>query len=173
MPTAEKTATTPKETWVDWMPKGVPMPALLSLPELIEALRDEHGIEITPYTLEHYRRRGVLPRPIRRRHGGATQAVYPAWFVSAIAHLKEMQAGGKSLDEIGPWMRTWALSTVQWADPLAKPTTDARAALTALVRVHGIRSGGVLRASFVDDDGREAWADDWPVSPNVDDDIVP
>jgi DNA-binding transcriptional MerR regulator len=165
MPT---TAKENRATWLDWVPEGTPEPQLLSLPELLEALRDEHGIEITPYTLEHYRRQGVLPRPIRRRHGGVTQATYPVWFVSAIAHLKDMQRQGKSLAEIKPWMRAWALSTVQWADPFAKTTTDARAALTALVRAHGHHAGGVLRVAFVDDDGHEVWATDWPVPPNVD-----
>jgi len=169
------TTTKPKSataTWRDWMPAGAPEPQLLSLPELLEALHDQHGIEITSYTLEHYRRQGVLPRPIRRRHGGVTQAVYPFWFVGAIAHLKDMQGKGKSLDEIKPWMRSWALSTVPWTDPLAKPTADARAALTALVRAHGHRSGGALRVSFTDDDGHEVWKDDWPVIPDVDDDNV-
>ena len=160
------------ETWFDWMPLGAPDPPLLSLPELLEALRDQRGIEITPYTVEYYRRQGVLPRPIRRRHGGVTQAVYPIWFVDAIAHLKTMQNAGKSLDEIKPWMKVWALSPVPWSDPLAKPTADARLALTALVRAHGHNSGGVLRVSFTDDDQCEAWVADWPVILKVDGDSV-
>ncbi len=102
-----------RATWIDWMPEGAPDPELLSLPELLGALH-ERGVTITQYTLDHYRRIGVLPRPIRRRHGGVTQAVYPSWFVPAIAHLKQLQAGGKSLEDIRPLMRAWALSTVQW-----------------------------------------------------------
>lgn len=156
---------TKPQTWLDWLPEGAPEPQVLSLPELLEALRDQRGIEITPYTLEHYRRNNILPRPISRRHGGVTQSVYPMWFVDAIAYLKDMQAQGKSLEEIKPWMRSWALVGIPWSDPLAEPRINARTALTALVRAHGITAGGVLRVTFTDDDGNEAWSADWPVIP--------
>jgi hypothetical protein len=163
MPTTATTKPKP-QTWLDWMPPGAPEPQVLSLPELLEALREQRGIEITEYTLEHYRRNNVLPRPVRRRHGGVTQAVYPAWFVDAIAHLKDMQAQGKTLDEIRPWMQSWALSTVDWKAPLDEKRIDARNAMTTLLRAHGITAGGVMRVTFTDDDGNE-WSDDWPVIP--------
>lgn len=157
-------ASTNQETWLDWMPPGVPEPELLSRDELLEALH-ARGVEITRFALEHYRRKGVLPRPVRRRHGGVTQAVYPAWFVPAIEHLKQMQESGKSLDDIKPWMRTWGLSTVSWKDPLAEPIANARAALSELLKANGIVDGGVLRVVFTDDDGTTRLEEEWPVTP--------
>lgn len=160
----ERTANS--QSWRDFMPSDSPMPEVLSRDELLEALRDR-GIEISPYTLEHYRRNGVLPRPVRQRHGGVTQPVYPVWFIPAIEHLKQLQAEGKSLEEIKPWMRSWALSTVQWGDPLAKPTAAARASLTELLQAHNLNAGGVLRVAFVDDNGVTRFEEEWPVTPEM------
>ncbi len=143
-----------QQTWVDWMPEDSPDPGVLSRDELLEALH-ERGVAITKYTLDHYRRNGILPRPVRRRHGGVTQAVYPSWYIGAIAHLKQLQNAGKSLEDIKPWIRTWALSTVRWGDPLDEPITRAQAALQAVAdAVHDPRITGV-RVSFVDDAGDE------------------
>ncbi len=136
MPTAEKTTTPPKETWRDWMPKGAPDPDLLSHDQLLEELRDR-GTELSSASFQHYRQRGVLPRPIRRRYEGVTQAVYPSWFIPAIEHLKALQATGHSLDEIAPVMRKWAKVGGMWSDSYARELQAVRGPLRNLARAVG------------------------------------
>jgi len=151
MPTAEKTATTPKETWRDWMPKGAPDPDLLSHDQLLEELRDR-GTELSSASFQHYRQRGALPRPIRRRYEGVTQAVYPSWFIPAIEHLKALQATGHSLDEIAPVMRAWALSSVLWSDPYARELQALRGPLRNLARAVGPHVAKVTVTLTTNDD---------------------
>ncbi len=134
-----------QETWVDWMPEGAPEPELRSHDELIHELH-ERGIDITPTTLEYWRRKGILPRPVRRRHAGATRPVYPEWFVPAIEHLKKLQAAGKSLNDICPLMQSWARIPVQWNDPRAELIATTRAALTALASAYGCQAGVMDRS---------------------------
>lgn len=99
-----------RQTWRDFMPEGAPMPALRSHDELLDALRDR-GVDLPSSTLEYYRQQGILPRPIRRRHGGATRPVYPEWMVEAVEHLRTLQDQGFSLEEIKPRMHTWMIGT--------------------------------------------------------------
>ncbi|MDQ3540812.1 MAG: hypothetical protein M3440_09005, partial [Chloroflexota bacterium] len=72
----------PTTSWRDWMPEGAPDPPLLSHDELIQELRNR-GVEVTAATLEHWRRNGVVPRPVRRHHNGKTRPTYPSWIVPA------------------------------------------------------------------------------------------
>lgn len=143
----------PRESWVDWQPEGLPEPPLLSHGELLEHL-EGRGVEVSPSTLEHYRRTGVIPRPVRRMHEGAVRPVYPSWLVDAIVHLRELQSKGMSLEDIAPIMRAWPLSVVQWQDPLAGPLTAARAALLDVARVlgHDVAS---INFAFLDDNDQE------------------
>jgi hypothetical protein len=129
---------TPKETWIDWQIEGSPMPDLLSHDQLLDELRDR-GTSLTSASFQHYRQRGVLPRPIRRRYEGVTQAVYPSWFIPAIEYLRQLQDQGKSLDEIAPLMRAWAVSgaTAIWSDPYTKERSALRGPLRALARAVG------------------------------------
>ncbi len=172
MPTAEKTATPPKQTWVDLMPPGAPMPELLSHDELLAALRDR-GVGISPYTLEHYRRNGVLPRPIRHQHAGAVRPVYPLWFLDAITYVKKQQGAGMSLSEIKPrvteWMRTWAVSHILWDDPVPTAALDvvlreyAKAAQPWIIDRGTINS---IRVALLDADGKELDYHNVPYSPD-------
>lgn len=153
MPTAEKTATPPKETWLDWQPDGSPMPDLLSHDQLLDELRDR-GTPLTSASFQHYRQRGVLPRPIRRRYEGVTQAVYPSWFIPAIEHLRQLQDQGKSLDEITPFMRAWALSGGLWSDPYARELQSVRGPLRNLARAVGPHVTKIT-VTLTEDDGTE------------------
>jgi DNA-binding transcriptional MerR regulator len=163
VPTAEKPKTA-KPTWLDWHPEGAPLPPLLSHEELLEELH-EQGIDISPYTLEHWRRTGILPRPVRRAHEGAVRPVYPAWFVPAITHIKQQQRDGKGLDEIrdaiGPLLTMWALNALLWRDP---DLDAATAALDMALREYArasqgwLRDKGVIksiRVTLIDGDGNE------------------
>jgi len=159
--TSGKTA---KPTWLDWHPEGAPLPPLLSHDELLEALR-ERGIDISPYTLEHWRRNGILPRPVRRAHEGAVRPVYPHWYVAAVTHIKQRQSDGRGLDEIrdaiGPLLTMWALSALPWRDPdLDAATAALDMALHEYARASQgwIRDKGVInsiRVALIDEDGTE------------------
>lgn len=168
---AQKAKFDAQPTWVEWMPDDAPEPQLLSHEELLKAV-GERGIDITQYTLDHYRRIGVLPRPVRRRYRGVTQAVYPAWYIGAIAHLKQLQAEGKSLEEIKPWMRPWATSTVGWGKSLAEPLAKARAALQALAAAIDDPEITSVRVTFYDNYGVEHFVDDAEVISIAGDTVV-
>lgn len=62
MPTAEKTATTNKETWLDWLPHTTDA---RSRDEFIEAMNQEHGGNLTAEQLQSWEDRGLLPLPIQ------------------------------------------------------------------------------------------------------------
>ena len=150
------TATKPKrETWVTWMPAGATDVERITRDDLIEELAIE-GVAVTARTLMYWEKQGVLPHPERKWSDGAPRVFYPRWFIPAIKHLRELQNSGLTLDKIRPFMRSWALSTVQWADPFADPQQRARAAITEWVRLHHQwnepRVGGV-KVQLVTDDG--------------------
>jgi len=161
MPTAEKPKPA-KPTWLDWHPEGAPLPELLPHDELLARLRDR-GVDLSSTALEYYRHRNILPRPIRRRYEGLTQALYPDWFVPVIQAIKDMQTQGKSLDEIrdaiGPVMTMWAINTVPWEDPLAAPTATVNTAIREYVAaLQPWEHGGEIRmarVTFFDDVGNE------------------
>lgn len=144
-----------RETWLDWMPEGAPMPDLLSHDQLLEELHSR-GVDLTSASFQHYRQRGVLPRPIRRRYEGVTQAVYPDWFIPAIEHLRRLQSEGKSLEEIRPWMRSWALSSVLWSDPYARELVALRGPLRDLARAVGSEVN-TITVTLTDHDGTEVF----------------
>ena len=135
----DQTPRTKAPTWLDLMPADAPMPELLAHDELLAAVHDR-GVELTSSGLEYYRHRTLLPRPIRRRHQGKTQAVYPSWYVDAIVHLKRLQAQDQSLDEIRPamwdWLRLKARGWVRWSvkDPLREPTANLQTAMETYAR---------------------------------------
>ncbi len=137
-----KTVSKPKgQTWVDWMPPGSPEPFLLTRSELLQELADQ-GISISFRSLENWQAKGVIPRPVRRRHAGSTQAMYPTWIIGAIKHLKYAQDRGMALEKIAPLMRSWATRDIQLTDPLARPKAEAQAALLAYVRAWEQSTGG-------------------------------
>ena len=158
------TETKPKrQTWLDVMPAGMPLPELLSHDDLLEEL-NRRGIELSSSALEYYRNLNILPRPIRRRHEGRTQPVYPLWYIHAIEYLKQMQAENKSLDEIRhaikPRLKTWALSGVHWHHPvLDQAEADLDAALREYAKTYMEqgelrgRNINMIRVTLFDDDG--------------------
>lgn len=157
---AAEAPTKPKrETWFDHRPADWPKPDpadLLDRQELIEALRDR-GVAVDEVALVFWEKRGILPRPARRWRDGAPRALYPQHAVDAVAHLRELQAAGRSLEDIAPLMRVWALADVQWEDPYSKPLTTARAALLELAHALNMDPAGI-RVGFLDDTGAEFWA---------------
>jgi DNA-binding transcriptional MerR regulator len=96
-----------RETWRDWLPPGAPEPALLSRDELLGRLR-AWRIEATERDLRFWEYEGVLPRSIRRSHGGAVRAVYPAWYANLVQRVRYLQREGYPLDQIRRRVRTYA-----------------------------------------------------------------
>jgi hypothetical protein len=159
---AASTTTPTKQTWLAWMPEGAPMPELLTHDEFLDRL-GERGVALTSATFHYYRHRGILPRPIRRRLDGVTQAVYPHWLLPVVERIKAMQAQGKGLDEIQdaiqPITKMWALSTIDWKDPLSEPTTALDVALRewAQAKQPWLENPNIntIRVTLLDDEGHE------------------
>ncbi len=124
---AETTPQPKRETWRDWLPEGVPEPdlaELLSRDELIQALQDR-GIDVSARTLAYWESEGVTPRPVRRWRGGAPAALYPSWFVDAVAFVRQSQASGIPLRIIGPLLRSWSL--LRYSHEIAEHEEQLRA----------------------------------------------
>ena len=102
--------TKPGETWFDWMPPEgredalLDAEPLLTRDELIAELK-KLGVEATPRDFNLWQQRGALPSPLRRRHKGATRAVYPRWMIGLVVKLRDFQGDGRKLREIGPILR--------------------------------------------------------------------
>lgn len=144
-----------RETWLDLLPDGALEPFLVTRDEVIGSLKDL-GVDVNEVTLVFWEKSGVLPRPVRRWHAGAPHAMYPSYAIDAIEHLRQLQAAGRTLEQITPLMRMWALNEIQWQDPLSEPLTQARNALYEVARVRGIKASGI-RIAFIDDNGEELW----------------
>ncbi len=119
MPTAEKTATTPKETWRDWFPDSEPKFPIGKLLELT------HAMDIEPVdrsTLRFWQKIGLIPHPVRRRNGTGTIAMYPAVALAVIERIRNLQKAGLTLKEVRPLLRGM-VATWNDPDPLSmKPT---------------------------------------------------
>ena len=159
MPTTATKLT--RETWRSWMPVGAPEPDLLTKDEFIAELT-EIGVSVKPRNLEEWQLHGVIPYPTRKRHKGATRALYPAWLVPAVKRLKDMLGRGRTFEDIKPWMRASPIIALiqsgDWKmlDSLEQPKAEARAAIMNYVRVWenefpgGPKIGGV---TVILDDG--------------------
>jgi len=153
--TSRVTAKLNRETWLDGLPDDVrdtPPDELYTREEVLGLLGDR-GIDVNEVTLVFWEKSGILPRPVRRRRDGAPRALYPPWAVDAIAHLRDLQAQGRSLEQIAPLMRSWKLTAVEatdratlrvlehavvWKDPGFGPMNDARTTLLALGQALGL-----------------------------------
>jgi len=120
MPANGKTGP-PKATWADWLAEdGVDATTIEQMPVLTRdeliARTNTHALvakgndwefveeplfsPVSIDDIELWEYRGVLPRPVRRK-----RATYPEWAVLLIRTVRQYQAYGRSLDEIGPLIR--------------------------------------------------------------------
>ncbi len=97
-----------RETWRDWLPPGADVPAeLLTREQILERLR-RWRVEATEADLRYWEYEGILPRPVRQWHKGATRAVYPSWFPILVRQLRRLQREGLNLGEIAVRLRNHA-----------------------------------------------------------------
>jgi len=123
-----------RATWRDsaWFAPGAPEPFLLTRDEVLARVAALH-LDATERDLRFWEAEGILPRPVRRRHAGATRALYPAWFVDLIYKLRDLQLAGLSLKELPSRLQAEArrLSLVPLVGP---PDDDARKLPPSLLR---------------------------------------
>lgn len=125
-----------------WLQPRVPLPRHYA-DTITAAPLDDH---VTAHQLRHWQTLGILPRPIKRWHDGATRALYPKEPAAlAIMEVLTLQDEGYTLDEIGPRMQArffkpWALrhrDPFNWraiASRLAAEYTETTGTPTAYVQ---------------------------------------
>jgi len=157
---------TNKETWFDGLPdylREMPVEGMYTRAEVLGSLQDR-GVDVNEITLVYWEKSGILPRPIRRHRDNAPRALYPPWAVDAIEHLRELQAKGRTLDQIRPLMRARKLAAVMWSDPLSAPLTDARTALLTVAEAAGVEAARITY-TFTDDSGVETFRREESIEP--------
>lgn len=157
-----------RETWLEWFPDAEPE---LTFDELDKHIR-ETGVEpVTAPTLRAWQNTGLLPYPLRRRHGKAQYALYPRAAVKVIEHVRILQGQGLSLKEIRPLVRGIA-ATRNDPDPL-----NIRSALIDAARLQANMGGAPITqvtVTFIDSTGIDtayqyrvpAGATPWPRLPS-------
>jgi hypothetical protein len=94
-----------RPTVLDLLPEGIPDPGpLITQDEAIDRMR-RLGVEADADDLRYWVYAGVLPRPVRRWHEGATRALWPTAIVRAVEELRALQRRGITLDQIAPQVR--------------------------------------------------------------------
>jgi len=109
--------TTPKETWIDWIPDDFRDPAialdddeLITRDELLRRVR-ALGPDIHPRTLQVMEKQGLAPRPIRRWHEDAVRALYAPWVVEIVTRAHDLRRQRLSKDEALEHVRAYAIGT--------------------------------------------------------------
>ncbi len=135
MTTATADTVKPKskhETWRSWMPPGTPEPEpLLTRVELLDRLHSE-GIDVSETSLVYWEKEGILPRAVRRWHGGKPATLYPEWLIPAVNTVRIMQDRGESLAEIRATIRSIYRLPLSEDEQIAR-NTAYDAALKALI----------------------------------------
>ncbi len=116
-----------QETWRDWMPEGAKEPEELLTREEIAARLADLGIVVKPRELIYWHTAGVLPYPVKRRHAGATRALYPDWYVPLIRELLTLKREGYKLPEIAGRLRTHARLMLAYDNPAPLTPVDREA----------------------------------------------
>ena len=123
MPTAEAPVKQKHETWRDWLPPNEPEPPLLTRAQVLARL-ESWRLDVTERDLRFWEAKGVLPRPVRRSHGGAVRAVYPDWYPPLVREVRRLQRFGFSLDRIRRKTRAFARYTMDINDDPGNPLDD-------------------------------------------------
>jgi len=118
--TTETTPAKPKqETWADWMPPGdnTEHDPVWTREELIARLATL-GVPVAVTDFRFWEGSGVLPRAVKRWHEEtrSVRALYPRRAVWIVSDLRDLQAAGCSLKQIGRILRGRA-QTYHLPDP--------------------------------------------------------
>lgn len=150
---ATKAPTTPdRETWDDWLPPNTPSADRLLTRDKLVAELHKFGVKADANDFRFWESVGVLPRPIRRWHDGATRTLYPKTAMTVVMELRELQERGYTLKQIAPRLRLFVRSA--WA---ADPHNIADA-VNDLARRHEELTGRKIwrvDVQFTDEDNRE------------------
>jgi DNA-binding transcriptional MerR regulator len=162
LPMSAETSTKSKQaTWLDppWAApdakNAVDLSQWLTRQELLERMPN-----VDEVTLVYWEKRGILPRPIRRRRDGAPRALYPEIAVLAIATIRQAQEDGLSLDAAADLVRAFATDWVE----MESLSDDIRRSKLGLLRLahyqeqfQHLPSGTIRGAivSFIDAKGEE------------------
>lgn len=119
---------TARASWRDWTPDGYPEPAddeLITREQLVEEL-NRANVKMTARNLRHWEALGILPGPIRRRHDGATRALYAPWVVRLGMIAAAAKTFGSSPEKLGREMRGVAATVIVQAELRKQVATDER-----------------------------------------------
>ena len=94
-------------SWLDCMPNDVLMPGKddVVTREELTSIVSALGFPTETGDMRYWEFHGVIPTSIRQRHNDATRAIYPAWMVSVVLRLRELQSVGCALSEITDRLR--------------------------------------------------------------------
>lgn len=158
-----------KTTWLDWFPDE-PEPTELYTRDQIAEMAS--GIDpVTGDDIRYWEYQGVLPRSVRRRHEGATRAVYPAWYADLAKQVRQLQRQGMNLDEIRSRLRTRVVSVTPAITPPVP--SELVAALGAFARDYAEASGAHvthIQLEIAMDDGSGSIFG-IPIGPNGEDNL--
>jgi len=98
-----------RETWRDWQVRDAPAARVITRAELLAELK-HHKVRpaVTTTALRYWEYHGILPRPVRQKHGDVVAAVYPVWAVTIIRALRGFEAAGIALPNMRPYLRAEA-----------------------------------------------------------------
>lgn len=140
---------TARQTWLDWLDPNEPEPTELYTREQIAEMAS--GIDpVTGEDLRYWEYQGILPRSIRRRHEGATRAVYPAWYANLAMQVRRLQRQSLSLEDIRSQIRRPITLEGSWSSAgtssmttthAITPPDELVAALNAFARDYAEASG--------------------------------
>ncbi len=116
-----------RETWRDWQPADAPAPPLLTRAEVL-ALLERWGTTppVDERILRYWEARGLVPRPTRTYHAGATRTRYPSWVADLCASIRLWQRVGRTLADIAGRVRAEAARLARNPRPHPFPAAPAQ-----------------------------------------------
>jgi len=103
-----------RESWTDWFPDAEPR---LTFHELDDRIRSMGLDPVAPSAMRFWQKQGLVPYPVRRRHGNAQYALYPFVALAVVERIRNLQRAGLSLVQIRPLIRGM-VATWNESDPL-------------------------------------------------------
>jgi len=99
-----------EDDWRVWQAEDAPDPPLLTRTEVLALVERWKVVQppVDERTLRYWEKQGLVPRPMRSYHAGATRSRYPSWVADLIAIIRLEQRAGRKLAELGPMVRQQA-----------------------------------------------------------------